>query len=192
MIGGNIKKFRELKGMSQQELASEVGVVRQTVSKWEKGLSVPDSETLLKIAVVFNVSVSDLLCLASSSLQNNNDNEKIAVLVNKIEEIDGSLKREKEIKRKRLRIICVIIAFSALILLLSEIGQAVYPLMQKFVLEIFYDTAYIGGCDKPTQIYIESSSLDILKIFIFAVTALFAGFGIYKTKKGKGIGNEKI
>lgn len=184
-MGDNIKKYRELKGMSQQELASEVGVVRQTVSKWEKGLSVPDSETLLKIAVVFNVSVSDLVCLASSSLQNNNDNEKIAVLVNKIEEIDGSLKREKEIKRKRLRIICVIIAFAALILLLSEIGQAIYPLIQKSVFEIFNDTAYIGGCDKPAQIYIESSSLDILKMFIFAVTALFAGFGIYKTKKRK-------
>ena len=44
MLSENIKTIRKSKGLSQEELAVKVNVVRQTVSKWEKGLSVPDSE----------------------------------------------------------------------------------------------------------------------------------------------------
>ena len=47
MLSENIKAYRKAKGLSQQELAIKLNVVRQTVSKWEKGLSVPDSEMLL-------------------------------------------------------------------------------------------------------------------------------------------------
>ncbi len=190
-MGDNIKKYRDLKGMSQQELALKVNVVRQTVSKWEKGLSAPDSHMLLKIAQALDIPVHLLLCEASP-IKEDEEHEKIKSLESKIEAISADLTREKEIKRKRLRLVSVIIVLVSLIFLFSQIGQAIYPLIQKSVFEIFNDTAYIGGCDKPAQIYIESSSLDILKTVIFTVTALFAVLGIYKTKKGKGIGNEKI
>ena len=45
MLNENIKALRKSKGLSQQELAVKLNVVRQTVSKWEQGLSVPDSDT---------------------------------------------------------------------------------------------------------------------------------------------------
>ena len=45
MLNVNIKALRKSKGLSQQELAVKLNVVRQTVSKWEQGLSVPDSDT---------------------------------------------------------------------------------------------------------------------------------------------------
>lgn len=61
MLGEKIKAKRHEKGLSQQEFADRLSVVRQTVSKWEKGLSVPDSDMLLKIAEVLEVSVSELL-----------------------------------------------------------------------------------------------------------------------------------
>lgn len=61
MLSENIKKFRKAMHLSQEEFAVKLCVVRQTVSKWEKGLSVPDVQLLLKIAEVLNVSVVDLL-----------------------------------------------------------------------------------------------------------------------------------
>ena len=45
MLNENIKAVRQTKGLSQEELAIKLNVVRQTISKWERGLSVPDSET---------------------------------------------------------------------------------------------------------------------------------------------------
>jgi len=60
-IGSRIAKWRKEKGLTQEELAIRVNVVRQTVSKWEKGLSVPDADMLQKIAEVLEVSVSQLL-----------------------------------------------------------------------------------------------------------------------------------
>lgn len=61
MLQENIKAFRKDRGLTQEELAIRVNVVRQTVSKWEKGLSVPDADMLQKIAEVLEVSVSQLL-----------------------------------------------------------------------------------------------------------------------------------
>ena len=61
MLGENLKKLRTEKGMSQEYMAQQLNVVRQTVSKWEKGLSEPDAGTLMKIAELLGVSVSVLL-----------------------------------------------------------------------------------------------------------------------------------
>lgn len=61
MFGENLKTLRKQKGFSQEELAASLHVVRQTVSKWEKGLSVPDADALIRLAEVLEVSVSELL-----------------------------------------------------------------------------------------------------------------------------------
>lgn len=61
MFNENIKAIRKTKGLSQQELAVKLNVVRQTVSKWEQGLSVPDSDMLISISEVLETSVSTLL-----------------------------------------------------------------------------------------------------------------------------------
>ena len=61
MFGDNLKTLRKNKGFSQEQLSLRLNVVRQTVSKWEKGLSVPDAEMLVKIAEVLGTSVNELL-----------------------------------------------------------------------------------------------------------------------------------
>ena len=61
MLNENIKAVRKSKGLSQQELAVKLNVVRQTVSKWEQGLSVPDSDMLISISEVLETPVSTLL-----------------------------------------------------------------------------------------------------------------------------------
>ena len=61
MFQYNVKKYRKAKHLSQEAFAMELCVVRQTVSKWEQGTSLPDVQTLLKIAEVLEVSVNELL-----------------------------------------------------------------------------------------------------------------------------------
>ena len=61
MFHENLKTMRKAKGYTQEELAIKLNVVRQTVSKWEKGLSVPDADALCKIADVLDTDVSTLL-----------------------------------------------------------------------------------------------------------------------------------
>lgn len=61
MLGENLKALRKNRGMTQEELASRLHVVRQTVSKWEKGASVPDADMLQRMAELFEVEVTALL-----------------------------------------------------------------------------------------------------------------------------------
>ncbi len=61
MLGERIKELRKQKGYSQETLAQQMNVVRQTVSKWENGTSVPDAEMLKNLAEIFEVPVSVLL-----------------------------------------------------------------------------------------------------------------------------------
>ena len=61
MLSENMKALRKAKGLSQQELAIKLNVVRQTISKWEQGLSVPDSDMLISLSEVLETPVSTLL-----------------------------------------------------------------------------------------------------------------------------------
>lgn len=61
MFSENLRTLRKEKGFSQEQLAARLNVVRQTISKWEKGISVPDAELLMQLAEVLDVTVSDLL-----------------------------------------------------------------------------------------------------------------------------------
>lgn len=61
MLNENIQALRKSEGLSQEELALKLNVVRQTASKWERGLSVPDAEMLVAIGEVLGNPVSTLL-----------------------------------------------------------------------------------------------------------------------------------
>ena len=61
MLSENIQAIRKSKGLSQEELAVKLNVVRQTISKWEKGLSVPDADLLIYLSEALEVPVSTLL-----------------------------------------------------------------------------------------------------------------------------------
>ena len=68
MFGDNLKKYRRRKGFSQSKLADKLFVTRQCVSKWEKGVTEPDLETLNKISELLNVSLDELIkddCVAA-------------------------------------------------------------------------------------------------------------------------------
>ena len=69
MLGENIKRLRNAGGLSQEMLAQQLNVVRQTVSKWEKGLSAPDAELLPQLANALNTTVEELLGIENPSQQ---------------------------------------------------------------------------------------------------------------------------
>lgn len=80
MINENIKKYRKKKGISQEEMAVKLHVVRQTVSKWETGLSVPDADILIQMADLLEVSVGQLLDIEENNYDNKNLSEELAKL----------------------------------------------------------------------------------------------------------------
>ena len=61
-IGRNIRRLRKGKGMTQTELAHQLNVSFQAVSKWERGYSYPDTALLLPIAITLDVSLDTLFC----------------------------------------------------------------------------------------------------------------------------------
>ena len=97
MLNENIKEIRKSKGLSQQELAVKLNVVRQTVSKWEQGLSVPDADMLISISEVFETPVSTLL--GENVIESKADDLK--AISAKLEVINLQLAQRK-ITRKRI------------------------------------------------------------------------------------------
>ena len=96
MLNENIKAIRKSKGLSQQELAIKLNVVRQTISKWEQGLSVPDSDMLVCISEVLETPVSTLL--GETVVETQVDNFK--AISEKLEVINLQLAQRKTARRK--------------------------------------------------------------------------------------------
>lgn len=99
MLSENIKAIRKSKGLSQQELAIKLNVVRQTISKWEQGLSVPDSEMLISLSEVFETPVSKLLGETVAETEADN----IKAISEKLEVINLQLAQRKTTRRKVIR-----------------------------------------------------------------------------------------
>ena len=128
MLKENIKTLRKAKGLSQEELAIKLNVVRQTISKWEQGLSVPDAEMLIKLAEVLDTTVSTLL------------GEKVTE--SKVDDLKAQLSQRKNERRKIIHwlliSLCIIIGgiFVALILLNSPYLNWNYNDPEKAVLGV--------------------------------------------------------
>lgn len=103
MLGTNIKTVRTAQGLSQEELALKLHVVRQTISKWEQGRSVPDSEMLVALAEVLKTSVGILL---GEDIPEQQVNE-LSVLASKLEVINQQLAEQKRARQRLARIVLV-------------------------------------------------------------------------------------
>ena len=117
MLKDNIRFLRKQKGLSQEELSNKLNVVRQTVSKWEQGLSVPDSEMLISISKVFDTSVSALL--DENNLEGNIENLK--EISEKLEIINYQLAQKKENKRKFWHLFFIILCIILILVFISII-----------------------------------------------------------------------
>ena len=121
MLSENIKTIRKAKGLSQQELAVKLNVVRQTVSKWEQGLSVPDSDMLVLISDTLETPVSTLLGENIAEIEV----DEIKAIAEKLEVINLQLAQKKTSRRKVLHwllislSIVIVLTFSVLTIINS-------------------------------------------------------------------------
>lgn len=117
MLNENIKAIRKSKGLSQEELAIKLNVVRQTVSKWEQGLSVPDSSMLISISEVFETPVSILL----GETVTDTKADDLKAISEKLEVINLQFAQRKESKRKILHwffiSLCMVIVIISVVLI---------------------------------------------------------------------------
>ena len=140
MLKENIKSMRKSKGLSQEELAIKLNVVRQTISKWEQGLSVPDAEMLIKLAEVFDTTVTTLLGenISESKV------DDLKAISEKLEIINLQLSQRKNERSKVIHwlliLLCiiVIIIFISLILLNSPYLNWNYSNPEYAVLGVAY------------------------------------------------------
>lgn len=121
MFSENLKAMRKAKGYTQEELAIKLNVTRQTISKWEKGLSVPDVDFLFKIADVLETNVGTLL---GGAIMDEVNNDTVAEQLAKISE-------QLAIKNRRSKRIwkivgIVLLTILALNLLLAIFGMSAY------------------------------------------------------------------
>lgn len=106
MLNENIKAIRKSKGLSQEELAVKLNVVRQTISKWEQGLSVPDSDMLISISEALETPVSTLL--GETVIESKVDDLK--VISEKLEIINLQLAQRKTTRRNMIHWLFILVS----------------------------------------------------------------------------------
>ena len=136
MFHENLKTLRIEKGMSQQFLADQLHVTRQTISKWERGLSVPDADMLIALSEMFEVSVSTLL---NRSI-NEEDTLENTLLAEKLEQLNLQLAQRNQRSRKVWKVIRFIaiacLVFGILCILLNAFAMKSYQAVEASVVEI--------------------------------------------------------
>lgn len=167
MLNENIKALRKSKGLSQQELAIKLNVVRQTVSKWEQGLSVPDSDMLIAISEVLETPVSTLLGETATEAEVDN----LKAISEKLEVINLQLAQRKTTRRKIIR--WLLISLCAIIVVL-------------FAALIIWNSPYLGWdySDPETAVLgVAFHSFEWLFVRVAPIIFITAIMGIFFTFK---------
>ncbi len=125
MLSENLKAIRRSKGLSQEELAIKLNVVRQTISKWEKGLSVPDAEMLLSLSENLEIPVSTLL--GETIVKKREDELKI--ISERLEIINLQLSQNREKNKKRVQGVLIFLCV-AIVLMFMVIGNLRSPYLE--------------------------------------------------------------
>ena len=116
MFAENLKKIRKDKGYTQEILAEKLNVVRQTVSKWEKGLSLPDVDMLSKIA---NVLETDVNILLDGQITTTDQSEIVKQWAKINEQLTIKNRRYKKIMKTIAIILLIIVIFGILLAILN-------------------------------------------------------------------------
>ena len=181
MLSDNLKKLRKAKGLSQEELAVKLNVVRQTVSKWEQGLSVPDSEMLLRIAAELDTTVNVLL----GDTVDAEESSDLKTIAAKLEVLNEQFAKRNETRRKVWRAIFIVIGVLALFALIQMLIKAIW--LQIVINSVSNNggasTAIIGGADGPTSVLVASATARYGVIVAAAIAVIVAIIGICKTKR---------
>ena len=167
MLNENIKNLRKSKGLSQEELAVKLNVVRQTVSKWENGLSVPDADMLIALSQVLDTPVSTLLGQTLALAES----DDLKAISEKLEVINLQLARKKTAERRFLRGLLMAVCILTVIL---------------FVLLALLGSPYLGWDYSDPETAVFGATFHLVEyVFVRAAPFLFLGslVGIVLTGK---------
>lgn len=167
MLNENIKAIRKSKGLSQQELAVKLNVVRQTVSKWEQGLSVPDSDMLISISEILETPVSILL--GDTVVEAEADNLK--AISEKLEVINLQLAQRKTTRRKIIH--WLLISLCAAIVII-------------FAILLLINSPYLGwdySSPETAVLGVAFHSLEWLFVRVAPIIFVGAAVGAFLTRK---------
>ena len=178
MLNENIRALRKEKGLSQEELAIRLNVVRQTVSKWEQGLSVPDAVMLTRIAGELDTSVNILL---GEEIPENEEVSTVQELAEKLEALNTELARRSERNRKIWRGIFAAVGLLALAGILHEMLRYIH--VWRFNRMIEASEAIIGGADGPTAMLVSSIPARAAGCMKYLAAGLIAAVGVYCTRR---------
>ncbi len=168
MLKDNIKSIRKSKGLSQEELAIKLNVVRQTISKWEQGLSVPDAELLIKVSEELDVSVSTLL---GKNIEDKKQ-EDLKVIAKKLEIINLQLLQKKESKRK---------IINWLMTLLLGLVVVIFIILY-FINDSYLNWDYIKPENSVLSVLIHSFEWGFVRIAPFVIICLIIGIVVTRKK----------
>lgn len=167
MLNENIKAIRKAKGLSQQELAVKLNIVRQTVSKWEQGLSVPDANLLIALSQALETPVSTLL--GETVMESEAD--RLQAISEKLEVINLQLAQRKTMRRAIIR--WLLISICAMILVM-------------FAALIIVNSPYLGWdySDPETAVLgVAFHAFEWLFVRVAPVILIAALIGIFFTRK---------
>ena len=180
MLCDNLRKLRRSKGLSQEELAIKLNVVRQTISKWEQGSSVPDSEMLLRIAAELDTTVNILL----GDTVDAEESSDLKTIAAKLEVLNEQFAKRNETRRKVWRAIFIAIGVLALFVLIQMLIMVIW--LQTVINSVgnFGDASIsiIGGADGPTSILVATVTARYGVIAVAVIAIIVAIVGICKTK----------
>ena len=185
MLNENIKAFRKAKGLSQEELAIKLNVVRQTVSKWEKGLSVPDAEMAIQIAEVLDTTVNVLM---GEEIPVSEETNFTKILVSKLEVLNKQYSEQNEHRRKTWRVVFTVVLIASVISLIRYLilFASIYQIKNIGDASVYASVTVIGGGDVPAQIPIWYY-LSVLKpVFISVLAVITSIAGLCRTRKKSG------
>ena len=174
MLNENIKALRKAKGLSQEELAIKLNVVRQTVSKWEKALSVPDAGMLIKIADALDTTVNVLLGEEAPETEEQESTKAIAA---KLELLNEQFAKRSERNRTIWRIVFIAVGIVALTGIVNEL------LLLSELLRVNSSTPIIGGADVATQMYVTGAGSNWTGLIITSLAGIVAVVGIHRTRR---------
>ena len=181
MLNDNIRTARNNKGFTQEDLASRLHVTRQTISKWEQGSSVPDSEMLLRIAAELDTTVNVLL----GDTVDAEESPDLKAIAAKLEVLNEQFAKRNETRRKVWRVIFIAVGVLASFSLIQMLIKVVW--LQTVINSVgnFGDasTSVIGGADGPTSILVASMTARYGVIAVAVIAIIVAIVGICKTKR---------
>lgn len=177
MLHENLKNLRKAKGLSQEELAEKVHVVRQTVSKWEQGLSVPDAELLIRLADALETSVGTLL----GETEEPEPPSALQEIAAKLELLNEQFARQQERKRKGWRCVFVLLGLFTLCSIVIEVILLFSRAVE--VHSVQQSLGIIGGADGPTAIFVTRSPLGIGPLILLMILLVISVIGILRTRR---------